>query len=145
MIVPEVRPYPKTFPSHLASYCEQINEAIRGNKHHDTRRHLFLNFLREAFKIDPLEVELESKITAGELRGRIDALYRHITLISRIIVTLSLKGAAPKKSDLRGLLDGSYFARQLNLKNLAEPDFFSWALNLACSPPSVCRTPSMLC
>lgn len=294
--MPDISPFPKHFPEKLASYCEQINEAIRGNKHHDTRRHLFLNFLREAFKIDPLEVELESKITAGELRGRIDALYRHIivevksdfdgerddaqrelkkyfasrpkpanyiglvtdgqrfeawhlnhrgelasisttelresdplsawrwldqflstgikripssdelvlrfgvqtaifskaadhllalyervkdeplvavkfrewntllakvygsalgkpalfinhtylTLISRIIVTLSLKGAAPKKSDLRGLLDGSYFARQLNLKNLAEPDFFSWALNLRCSPPSVCHRASKL-
>jgi hypothetical protein len=54
--------------------------------------------------------------------------HTYLTLISRIIVTLSLKGAAPKKSDLRGLLDGTYFARQLNLKNLAEPDFFSWAL-----------------
>ena len=73
-----VSPFPRQFPEKLASYCEQINEAIRGNKHHDTRRHLFLNFLREAFKIDPLEIELESKITAGELRGRIDALYRHI-------------------------------------------------------------------
>lgn len=38
---------------------------------------------------------------------------------------LSLRGVAPKKSDLRGLLDASYFARQLKLKNLAEPDFFS--------------------
>lgn len=73
-----VSPFPMDFPGKLTSYCEQISEAIRGNKHHDTRRHLFLNFLREAFKIDPLEVELESKITVGELRGRIDALYRHI-------------------------------------------------------------------
>jgi hypothetical protein len=281
MVRPSVVPYPRQFPEKLASYCEQIDEAIRAKRHHDTRRHLFLNFLREAFKIDPVDVELESKITVGELRGRIDALYRHIivevksdfdnerddaqrelkkyfasrprpsdyiglvtdgrrfeawhlnhrgdlasitttelrendplgawrwldqflstgikriptsdelvlrfgvqtaifskasdrllalyervkddplvavkfrewnallakvygsplgkpalfinhtylTLISRIIVTLSLKGGAPKKSDLRGLLDGSYFARQLNLKNLAEPDFFSWALD----------------
>ena len=35
----------------------------------------------------------------------------------------------PKKNEMRGLLDGSFFARQLKLKNLAEPDFFSWALD----------------
>lgn len=46
--------------------------------HHDTRRHLFLNFLRVAFGIDPLEIELEHKLKVGELRGRIDALYRHV-------------------------------------------------------------------
>lgn len=34
--------------------------------------------MREAFGIDPIEVELEHKLKAGELRGRIDALYRHI-------------------------------------------------------------------
>jgi len=276
-----ILPFPKDFPQQLTSYCEQIGEAIQAKKHHDTRRHLLLNFLHEAFKIEPVDVELESKIKAGELRGRIDALYRHIivevksdfdgerddaqrelkkyfasrqrpsdyiglvtdgcrfeawhlnnrgelasisttelrasdplsawrwldqflstsikriptsdelvfrfgvrtaifskasdlllglyervkdeplvavkfrewnmllakvygsplgepalfinhtylTLISRIIVTLSLKGGTPKKTDLHGLLDGSYFVRHLNLKNLAEPDFFSWALD----------------
>jgi hypothetical protein len=55
--------------------------------------------------------------------------HTYLTLISRIIVTLALKGSEPKKSDWRGLLDGSFFARQLKLKNLAEPDFFSWALD----------------
>jgi len=46
--------------------------------------------------------------------------HTYLTLISRIIVTLALKGSEPKKSDWRGLLDGSFFARQLKLKNLAE-------------------------
>src|SRR5207302_678101 len=59
-------------------YCEQMGEAIRAKRHHDTRRRLFLNFLREAFGIDPVEIELEHKLTVAELRGRIDALYRHI-------------------------------------------------------------------
>jgi hypothetical protein len=276
-----IPPYPPKFPALLKDYCEQMDEAIRAKRHHDTRRHLFLNFLREAFGVDPVEVELEHKVKAGEVRGFIDALYRHVivevktsfdeergdaqrelkkyfasrprpaeyigivtdgrrceawhlnrnselvsisetevrsddpltawrwldqflsagvrripssdelvcrfgvqtaifskasdqllklyervkdeplvavrfrewnallakvygsplgkpalfinhtylTLISRIVVTLALRGAAPKKAELRGLVDGSFFARQLNLKNLAEPDFFSWALD----------------
>ena len=276
-----IQPYPPSFPALLRGYYEQIGVAIHASKHHDTRRHLLLNFLRQAFGIDPVEVELEHKLKAGELRGRIDALFRHIivevktdfdneradaqrelkkyfgsrqrpaeyigivtdgirfeswhldhsgelasiseivlrdddpltawrwldqfvstgirrvptseelvirfgmqtaifskaadgllalyesvkdeplvavkfrewnallakvygsplgkptlfvnhtylTLISRIIVTLALKGMPPKKAELRGLVDGSFFSRQLNLKNLAEPDFFSWALD----------------
>src|SRR5258706_16031162 len=71
-------PSPPKFPALLKDYCEQIGEKIRANAHHDTRRHLFLNFLREAFGIDPVEVELEHKLKVGELRGRIDALYRHV-------------------------------------------------------------------
>ena len=278
-----VCPYPKDFPLELQSYCEQINAAIAGRQHHDTRRHLFLNFLHEAFDIEPVEVELEHKVKVGELRGRIDALYKHIiveiktdfdseradaerelkkyfasrprpidyiglvtdglrieawhynrlcqlhpisettlrgdqpldawrwltqfltteiqriptsdelvcrfgpetaiygtstdrllalfdrvekeplvavkfrewnallakvygsplgkpalfinhtylTLLSRILVTLALGHKPPIKKELRGLLDGSWFARQLNLTNLAEPDFLSWALETA--------------
>lgn len=275
----EIPPFPPLFPDQLASYYEQAVAAAK--KHHDTRRHLFLNFLRESFNVDPVEVELERKIKVGEVRGRIDALFRHIivevksdfeaerddaqrelkkyfasqarpsdyigivtdgrrfeswhldrkgdlvpigelemrpdqpleawrwldqflssgvrriptsdelvarfgtntavfnkaadrlfelyqrvekepvvavkfrewnallakvygsplgkpglfishtylTLLSRIVVTLAFKGAPPKRAELRGLMNGLYFARQLNLKNLAEPDFFSWALD----------------
>jgi hypothetical protein len=278
-VLREIPPFPPGFPEQLASYYEQATAAAK--KHHDTRRHLFLNFLREAFSVDPVEIELERKIKVGELRGRIDALFRQIivevktdfdaeredaqrelkkyfasqarpsdyigivtdgrrfeswhfdrngelvsigslemrpdqpleawrwldqflssgvrriptsdelvarfgtntavfnkaadrlfelyqqvekepvvavkfrewnallakvygsalgkpglfinhtylTLISRIVVTLAFKGVPPKKKELRGLMDGLYFARQLNLKNLAEPDFFSWALD----------------
>ena len=54
--------------------------------------------------------------------------HTYLTLLSRILVTLALGHKAPKRKELRGLLDGSWFARQLNLTNLAEPDFFSWAL-----------------
>src|SRR5256885_100910 len=77
-MVLKVLPYPTAFPQLLDEYCQQIGEAIRANKHHDTRRHLFLNFLRIAFDIDPIEIELEHKLKAGEMRGRIDALYRHV-------------------------------------------------------------------
>jgi hypothetical protein len=73
-----ILPYPPEFPALLKEYCEQMGEAIRAKRHHDTRRHLFLNFLREAFQVDPVEVELEHKLKVGELRGRIDALYRHV-------------------------------------------------------------------
>ncbi|HEY5297917.1 MAG TPA: hypothetical protein VIK59_08320 [Verrucomicrobiae bacterium] len=53
---------PPKFPALLKDYCEQTGEAIRNNRHHDTRRHLFLNFLREAFGINPLEIELEHNL-----------------------------------------------------------------------------------
>lgn len=118
----EIPPFPPLFPDQLASYYEQASVAAK--KHHDTRRHLFLNFLRESFNVDPVEIELERRVKVGELRGRIDALFRHI-----IIEVKTFKGGPPKRSDLRGLMDGVYFARQLNLRNLAEPDFFSWALD----------------
>jgi hypothetical protein len=280
-VLKEVPPFPPGFPDQLASYCDQATAAAKREAHHDTRRHLFLNFLRENFNVHPVEVELEQKIKVGEVRGRIDALFRHIiveiktdfegerddaqrelkkyfasrarptdyigivtdgvrfeswhldhnnelapintlkiradrpleawqwldqflssgirriptsdelvarfgtgtavfnkaadrlfelyqrvekeplvavkfrewnallakvygsplgspslfinhtylTLISRIVVTLAFKGGAPRRSDLRGLMDGTYFVRHMSLRNLAEPDFFSWALD----------------
>lgn len=276
-----VLPYPKRFPDHLEKYCGLIQTAIAKGAHHDQRRALLLNFFHTAFGIEPHEVELEQKVIAGALRGRIDALFQqlivemktdfnaerddaqrelkkyfaaqsrprdfiglvtdgvrfeswhldrygelesidtftlradqplaawrwfdqylsvgnrkipssdelvagfgvhspvfrkvadrllalfeqvkaeplvavkfrewdallakvygeplgkpglfinhtYLTLISRIIVTLARFGGVPKQNELRGLLDGSWFVRRLRLKNLAEPDFFSWALD----------------
>lgn len=276
-----VLPYPKRFPDHLEDYCTQIQVAIAKGVHHDQRRALLLNFFHTAFGIEPQEIELEHRIKAGALRGRIDAFFNqlivevktdfvaeredaqrelkkyfasqsrprdyvglvtdgvrfetwhldrneklasidtftlradqplaawrwfdeyltvgnkripssdeliadfgvrsptfckasdrllalfeqvkteplvavkfrewdallakvygeplgkpglfinhtYLTLISRIIVTLARFGGVPKQNEMRGLLDGSWFARRLRLKNLAEPDFFSWALD----------------
>src|SRR4051794_33854534 len=75
-VLKDIPPFPPLFRDQLASYYEQATAAAR--KHHDTRRHLLLNFLRESFNVDPVEIELERKVKVGELRGRIDALFRHI-------------------------------------------------------------------
>ncbi|MBD3234485.1 MAG: hypothetical protein GF315_12235, partial [candidate division Zixibacteria bacterium] len=71
-------PYNPDFPSHLEEYANQIRQAIRSNKHHDFRRHLFLNFMRTAFGVDPVEVKIEEKVKVEEVRGRIDALFKSI-------------------------------------------------------------------
>jgi hypothetical protein len=67
----------------------------------------------------------------GSALGKPELFINHtyLTVISRIIVTLAFKGRPPRDSELRGLMDGVYFSRQLNIKNLAEPDFFSWPLD----------------
>ena len=38
-------PYSADFPEALSEYCEKAGDAIRENKHHDHRRHLFIRFL----------------------------------------------------------------------------------------------------
>lgn len=69
-------PYKDDFPDHLASYIDQIVEVIRNNRHHDQRRQLFINFLRQGFDVDPVEVELEKKIKVAKVKGRIDAFFK---------------------------------------------------------------------
>jgi len=69
-------PYPPDFPEALSEYCEKAADAIRENKHHDHRRHLFISFLGRGLAIKVDEIELERKIKAGSVRGRIDAFYR---------------------------------------------------------------------
>ena len=71
-----VFPFLSEFPRYLADYIEQATEAIRKKKHHDYRRHLFVNFLRLGFEIDPVEIEIEKKIKVAEVRGRIDAFFK---------------------------------------------------------------------
>lgn len=75
-----VLPYRPEFPQTLAGYCEQIQGVIKRGGHHDQRRALLLNFLREAFGIESAEVELERKIKAAEVSGRIDAFWRHLII-----------------------------------------------------------------
>ena len=69
-------PNPPDFPEALSEYCEIAADAIRRNKHHDDRRKNLLCFLQAALGIETYEVELEHKIKAGAVRGRIDAFYR---------------------------------------------------------------------
>jgi len=73
-----VPPFKPDYPNHLESYIDQINEAIRKNKHHDHRRNLFLNFLRLAYDVDPVEVEIEEKVKVANIRGNIDALFKYL-------------------------------------------------------------------
>jgi hypothetical protein len=69
---------PAKFPALLTQYYSRISEAIRRNSHHDHRRALLMDFLRESFGIEIDEVELELKIKAVEARGRIDAFYKFV-------------------------------------------------------------------
>jgi methylase of polypeptide subunit release factors len=76
----EVQPYSAGFVDALQSYCEQISSAARQNKHHDHRRNLLINFLRVGLALDPVEFELEHKIKAHSVRGRIDAFFRELII-----------------------------------------------------------------
>lgn len=73
-----ITPYSKKFPGQLKDYVEQVTEAIAAKKHHDHRRWLFMNFMRDAFDIEAKEIEIESKLKGAEFRGYIDALYQYI-------------------------------------------------------------------
>ena len=66
------------FPELLDAYHTQISDAIQKGSHHDHRRALLINFLREAFDIEVDEIELEKKVKAAEVRGRIDAFYKYV-------------------------------------------------------------------
>ena len=73
-----IHPYKADYPEHLGSYISQIKEAIKLNKHHDKRRTLFVNYLRLAYNVDPVEINIEEKIRVANIRGNIDALYKYL-------------------------------------------------------------------
>lgn len=72
-------PYSEKFTAALAAYCEQTDN-YNQSTHHDQRRSLLLNFFRESFGLEATEVELERKIKADEVRGRIDIFWRHLII-----------------------------------------------------------------
>jgi methylase of polypeptide subunit release factors len=76
---PAVLPYSEKFATALAAYCAQTCNYSQST-HHDQRRSLLMNFLCEGFGIEATEVELERKIKADEVRGRIDAFWRHLII-----------------------------------------------------------------
>jgi hypothetical protein len=73
----------ETFKERLAGYFAQIGDAIRRNAHHDHRRALLIEFLRNTFGIDIDEIELELRVRAPEARGRVDAFYKYASVRTR--------------------------------------------------------------
>ena len=70
--------FPSKFPELLDCYYSQISDAIQKGSHHDHRRALLINFLQKTFDIEVDEIELEKKVKAAEVRGRIDAFYKYV-------------------------------------------------------------------
>ncbi len=77
---PELLPYTPEFAAALAEYGTEMHGAISRRAHHDQRRALLMNFLRAGLGIESTEVEQERKIKAAEVRGRIDAFWRHLII-----------------------------------------------------------------
>jgi type I restriction-modification system DNA methylase subunit len=60
--------------------------------------------------------------------------HTYLTMVSRAVVTLALFHEARKETALyKGLTSGEFF-REHNIQNLAEADFFSWALGNSAEP-----------
>src|SRR4051812_23250908 len=61
--------------------------------------------------------------------------HTYLTILSRAIVTMALFPRHRRGSTLyRDLLTGNFF-REQSILNLAEPDFFSWALDTIAETP----------
>ena len=67
----------------------------------------------------------------GSALGNVNLFLTHtyLTVLSRVLVALILYPKVRRTPALyRGLMTGNFFKNR-NIRNLAEPDFFSWALN----------------
>ena len=60
--------------------------------------------------------------------------HTYLTMVSRSIVAVALFPKVTRGTTLhRGLINGEFF-RNRNIQNLAEPDFFSWAMDTKAEP-----------
>lgn len=86
----------------VPEFLRQMKSAIAEHKHHDHRRAILIEFLRDGYGIELDEVELEHNVKTDEARGRIDLLYRH--LVFEVKRDLE-KEDADVKDELRKYLD----------------------------------------
>lgn len=72
-------PAPAAFASALPAYLERARQAAADNTHHDYRRGLFLDFLRDVFGVNIGEVEIEKFLKIDRRQyGWVDALFRNL-------------------------------------------------------------------
>jgi hypothetical protein len=72
-------PTPERFTEHFRAYLDKARRAQTENLHHDYRRGLFFDFLKDAFRIDTGEIDLEKYLRIDMRRkGWIDALFRDL-------------------------------------------------------------------
>lgn len=60
----------------MRQYVDRMHVAIEGRQHHDQRRAILQDLLRDGFDLTVDEVELERNVKVARTRGRIDLLYR---------------------------------------------------------------------
>ncbi|MFP5372163.1 MAG: hypothetical protein ACLGI3_15655, partial [Actinomycetes bacterium] len=60
----------------LTNYLGRIRQAIDARHHHDQRRAILIDLLRDGFGLSVEDIELEHNVTVAKTRGRIDLVYR---------------------------------------------------------------------
>lgn len=62
----------------LSRYNERMRSAIAADQHHDQRRAILVELLRDGFDLTVDEIELEHNVKVAKVRGRIDLLYDRV-------------------------------------------------------------------